>query len=171
MNHFFHVSVGDLLRQHERNGWIAEPQIRECLRTGALVPAGYLAGILKSSLADHKDTATEIILLDGFPRRIDQIEQVQEVIGLPYAVFFFNCSKEIAQHRVMHRSLPYREHDEDLFERRYAEFCHNNPAVIQYFRDKEILIEVDTSGSTPESYRLLLEALQSRGIVQGGTIG
>lgn len=104
-------------------------------------------------------------------------------IGVPYAVFFFNCPKEIARNRVTHRSLPHRGDDESLFERRYTEFCLNNPAVIEYYRERQLLIEVresrhrqgsadnlqiDTSGPTSVSYQRFLEALQSSGIVERG---
>lgn len=153
--------MGDLLRQQERDGKATDPQILDCLRAGTLVPVDLLAGLLEITLPDREDKSYEGVLLDGFPRHIDQIQAVQKVVrtfhraerdngadifqtGPPCAVFFFNCPKDIARHRVMYRLLPGRDQDETVFERRYAEFCLNNPGIVEYYQDKQLLIEVWT---------------------------
>lgn len=70
-----------MLRRHERCGWIEDTHVRQALRAAELVPAEFLAGFLKSSFADEKDTSSHTILLDGFPRRRDQIEPIQQVVS------------------------------------------------------------------------------------------
>ena len=77
---FCHLSVGDLLRQHDRDGLITDPRIQDCLRAGELVPVEFLSRLLKSSVPDREDESCNVILIDGFPRRLDQIHPVQKVV-------------------------------------------------------------------------------------------
>lgn len=64
--------------------------------------------------------------------------------GSPPAVLFFNCPGDIARQRVLHRLLPSRDQGGAVFESRYAEFCLNNPDIVKYFQDEQLLIEVRT---------------------------
>ena len=105
-----------------------------------------------------QEGANEPILLDGFPRQLDQIQPIEKVVGLchqiedesstdlfqtgtPCAVFYFNCPQGIARYRVAHRQLLGRDRDEAIFDRRYAEFCLKNPPIECYYRDLGLLKE------------------------------
>jgi adenylate kinase family enzyme len=80
MTTFRHLSVGDLLRQQDRDGLITDPRIQDCLRAGDLVPVEFLSRLLESSFLDRENESCNFILLDGFPRRLDQIHPVQKVV-------------------------------------------------------------------------------------------
>lgn len=74
--------MGDLLRRHKRHGLITDAHIRDCINDGTLVPAEYLAHVLQSFLAGQERDLSRVILLDGVPRRRDQIETIQTAVRM-----------------------------------------------------------------------------------------
>lgn len=86
VNTFRHLSVGDLLRQQARDGSITDPRIQDCLRAGELVPVEFLSRLLESSFPDREDESCNVVLLDGFPRRLDQIHPIQKVVRSLYGL-------------------------------------------------------------------------------------
>lgn len=68
---FSHLSVGDLLRQFTSLS-NANKNIVDCVHHGELVPVKALTPILKSHIDEEVESGRNIILLDGFPRRLDQ---------------------------------------------------------------------------------------------------
>jgi adenylate kinase family enzyme len=61
---------------------------------------------------------------------------------LPTFVLFFNCPQAISRERVLNRKVEGRNDTEQMFEKRYAEFAVENPAIVAYYRGKGQLIEV-----------------------------
>ncbi len=131
------------------------------------MPAQFLAEILELSLP-RREGADEVMLLDGFPRQLDQVQPIEKIVrsshpteiesstdlfqtGTPCAVFYFNCPQETARYRVTHRQLLGRDRDEALFDRRYAEFRLKNPAIESYYRDLGLLTEARTRIAHDES--------------------
>ncbi|KAL2256308.1 hypothetical protein VTK26DRAFT_1863 [Humicola hyalothermophila] len=159
---FTHISVGDLLRQliakHE-----ADDTIRDYVQRGEPLPMEWLWPILRARLDEC--TPGRPILLDGFPRRLDQAVQFEEACGEPSTVLFFTCPHEVAKKRVLERKLGRPGDTADIFERRYKEFRQLNPDVLDHYSSSKgsgKLVEVDTSGATESSYEKLLKALRQR---------
>jgi adenylate kinase family enzyme len=61
---------------------------------------------------------------------------------MPAFVLFFNCPSAISRERVLTRKVEGRNDTEEMFEKRYAEFITENPAIVEYYRGKGQLIEV-----------------------------
>ena len=73
---FSHLSVGDLLRQFTSLS-NANKNIVDCVHNGELVPVKALMPILKSHIDEEVESGRKIILLDGFPRQLDQAAPVE----------------------------------------------------------------------------------------------
>ena len=54
----------------------------------------------------------------------------------------FDCPQEIAEERVVTRRLNREGDDHETFRRRYKEFTELNPALLQYYGDKGIVVKV-----------------------------
>lgn len=63
-------------------------------------------------------------------------------IGPPELVLFFDCRKEVAEHRFLTRKIPGRDDSKELFDRRYREFTEVNPQVVAFYEIRGILIQV-----------------------------
>jgi len=70
-----HVSSGDLLRQHMKNGTQLGKEAKNFIDKGALVPDETMVNLISSELIK---LANEPWLLDGFPRTKAQAEALQK---------------------------------------------------------------------------------------------
>lgn len=73
-----HISVGDELRRLISEGKVDEMTV-DYVRRGEPLPVDKLLPVLEKAI---KEVGGEnAILLDGFPRRLNQIESVEEKVG------------------------------------------------------------------------------------------
>ena len=69
-NHFHHLSTGDVLRKHVREQTKIGKEAHNFIKSGALVPDQLMIRILEDEKCCVEDEKG--LLLDGFPRTIDQ---------------------------------------------------------------------------------------------------
>ncbi|PYI02591.1 P-loop containing nucleoside triphosphate hydrolase protein [Aspergillus sclerotiicarbonarius CBS 121057] len=159
---YHHLSVGDLLRFlcHLET---LRPDIVKKIQTNALVSIEDLVPILHNVIETLKLEGKERFLIDGVPRVIDQAVPVEEAIGSPDLVLFFNCPGKIAKERFLTRKISGRVDDGETFDKRYRQYVEENARIVEYYRNRGLLVEVDTSGDVDVSYGKLVEGLRGRG--------
>lgn len=156
---FSHLSVGDLLRSLTPLN--TETKVIDSVRRGELVPVVSLAPFLKDRIEKEKQKGQKTMLVDGFPRRLDQAAAIEAIIGKPILVLLFDCPESSAQARFLTRKLAGREADDDqTFRKRYNEFNQLNPQIVEHYKAEGSLVEIDTSGETEVSYQKLMQALK-----------
>ncbi|OAL46253.1 P-loop containing nucleoside triphosphate hydrolase protein [Pyrenochaeta sp. DS3sAY3a] len=157
---FGHVSLGDKLRRLPDRE--STKEMIRAVKDGELVPMEKLAPFLRILVKFERDQKRKLFFLDGFPRSLRQaIENENDV--KPDLVLLFDCDGDEAKTRFTTRQIPGREGDDStVFDRRYAEYCRNNPEIVEHYRSKGILVEVDTSKETHVSFGNLLDALTDR---------
>ncbi|KAK4158059.1 hypothetical protein C8A00DRAFT_39615 [Chaetomidium leptoderma] len=158
-NDFTHISVGDLLREN----FDEEPAITWHVEKGELLPMQYLLPCLKTAFRDSPSGCP--IIVDGFPRRADQVRAFEKAFGAPHLVLFFQCPRDLAKKRVISRNEGREGDNAEVFDKRYSEYLELNSAILDYYgstRGNGKLVEVNTSGETEVSYSKLLAALQAR---------
>ncbi len=74
-----HISTGDLLRAAVRDGTSLGSQITDIMRQGSLVPDDIVLQLISDYL-DASDS-TRGFLFDGFPRSLNQGEQLQRILA------------------------------------------------------------------------------------------
>ncbi|KAL7955796.1 P-loop containing nucleoside triphosphate hydrolase protein [Trichoderma compactum] len=151
---FKHLSIGDLLRQIVASP-NADDTVVEYVRRGELLTTEMLFPILEPHV-----NAGGVTILDGFPRCLDQAKAFEEQFQHPTAVLFFDCPREKAQIRVLHRKQGREGDNIETFRKRYAEFQELNPSLLAYYEQSGKLITIDTSGRSNSSYGKLLDALE-----------
>ncbi|PNS14671.1 Uridylate kinase isoform B [Sphaceloma murrayae] len=162
-NDFVHLSVGDLLRQASSAGSeVLDQTVVECVRKAELIPAKTLAKVLATHVGRGKENRQCRFIVDGFPRDIDQIKAVEDIIGKPKLVLFFDCPKAEANQRYLTRNIEGRDDTSDLFEKRYSEFEEKNGPIVEHYRKEGALIKIDTSGVSDVSFNQLNQALRQR---------
>lgn len=138
----------------------ADADIVNHVRSGDLIPVEALKRLLKDRINDKTQHGCRKVLVDGFPRRLDQAAAVEEQvsihmwlivcliandlqIGPPALVLFFHCPEEIAEQRFLTRNLLGRETDDrKTFRKRYQEFTKLNPVIVEAYQRRGILLEV-----------------------------
>ncbi|AEO67145.1 uncharacterized protein THITE_2046475, partial [Thermothielavioides terrestris NRRL 8126] len=135
---FTHISVGDLLREkaHDTN-------ISRYLENNELLPSQYLFPVLRDAFRNAAPGRP--IILDGFPRRHEQIGEFEEAFGEPRLVLFFQCPRQLAKERVLGRKEGRPGDTSEVFDKRYKEYLELNPPILDYYgsiRGKGTLVEV-----------------------------
>lgn len=164
---------------------LLEPHVREQIQKSELLSPRDLVPILKEGLREkgflllfdekesekakqkqkEKENKNPILLLDGFPRDISQLNpnlnlNLKGDFLQPDLVLFFDCPREIALQRYVSRGLPGRDVDGNVFEKRFGEFERLNGELVEEFEKRGILIRIDTSRDTETSYQRLLQVLR-----------
>ncbi|KAH8128851.1 adenylate kinase-domain-containing protein [Trichoderma asperelloides] len=131
---FKHLSIGDLLRQVVASP-DADKTVVEYVRRGELVTTSLLFQILKPHI-EQRGT----IILDGFPRRLDQAKEFETRFQLPVLVLFFDCPKDLAEKRVINRKQGREGDNVETFRKRHDEFLELNPPLVRHYEQMGKLI-------------------------------
>lgn len=178
------MSVGDYLRDICTKNSALSEKIQPYLTTETMIPNDLIKQIFNDDILPMvRAEKHPCIIVDGFPRTASQIPDWG--VGVPALVFFFDCSKEIAAKRVIERRRGGASPESlaAIFERRYAQHeaenhkivnhyatmewslpvSDDNPYTLETYRagmDKFILVKIDTSQATEESWKVLKQALK-----------
>ncbi|KAB8231210.1 P-loop containing nucleoside triphosphate hydrolase protein [Aspergillus alliaceus] len=153
-----HLSVGDLLRDLAKSGSLHEEAMSNIQRN-VLIHTNDLSRILASAKEDLRRAGKEKLLVDGVPRNLDQAGPVEEAIGPPDLVLFFDCPGEIAKQRFLTRRIPGRNDDGPTFDARYRHYVSQNAMIVDHYDSRGLLLKVDTGGDIDSSYAKLLQGL------------
>ncbi|RKP27191.1 adenylate kinase-domain-containing protein, partial [Syncephalis pseudoplumigaleata] len=97
-----HISVGDLLRNEVARGSDLGAEITEAMREGSMVSMLITKQLLMNAIAEVKDTSIGI-LLDGFPRELEQAREFEASIGYCSFLLNFDCPQELLTARLLKR--------------------------------------------------------------------
>ena len=76
----FHISTGDVLRDHIRRGTDLGNTANSYISKGKLIPDDLMVSILEQVLIDNAQAAADGVIFDGFPRTIPQAEALNEML-------------------------------------------------------------------------------------------
>ncbi|KAI9034897.1 P-loop containing nucleoside triphosphate hydrolase protein [Aspergillus affinis] len=158
---FHHLSIGDLLREQAASGSL-RPDLVRAIQNSVLLEIDDLVLILKHAIEELGRAGKRRLLIDGVPRSLDQTAHIESAVGLPDLVLFFDCPEDLAKQRVLTRNIPGRVGDVESFDARYKHYAEENEKIIQRYKEKGLLLTIDTSGDVESSYANLLQALRSR---------
>ncbi|MEM4848394.1 MAG: adenylate kinase [Ignisphaera sp.] len=166
-----HISTGDIFREEISKGTELGIKVKQFVEKGLLVPDEIVIEIIKQVL--QRPECKKGFILDGFPRTIKQAEALEQITTID-AVFLFEAPVEIIIERVSGRlicpncgaiynihwkppktpgicdvcghTLIRRKDDEpDVVRARYQIYKQTFEPVIEYYKRKNLLIEIDAS--------------------------
>jgi adenylate kinase len=163
-----HISTGELLRDHVARSTSFGTRVKPYLDRGDLIPDDLVLGLVQDRLINP--VVLEGFVLDGFPRTLDQ------ALGLTLsAVIHLRVSEAELVRRLLERGrLTGRSDDtEDTIRHRLALYRRSTDPLLDFYRDRQILVDVDGSGPIPEVTRLIRETLAAKGLapVNAGRAG
>jgi nucleoside-triphosphate--adenylate kinase len=82
---FHHVSTGDLLRQHVREGTSLGTEAKKYMDEGKLVPDELMIGLVMEEATPNLELGKSL-LLDGFPRTVVQAQALEEVVHVDLVI-------------------------------------------------------------------------------------
>jgi len=154
-----HVPSGELLREQVRRGTPLGAQAAGYLDRGELVPDALVLELLRPVLAEA--AAGGGYVLDGFPRNLAQAEQSSVPLD---AVVFLRVRTEELVRRLLHRARQQgRSDDNEEVIRRRLDLYHGETAPLaDYYRSRNLLVEVDGERPMDEVTDQIVAALSGR---------
>ena len=145
---YLHVSVGDLLRAEVASGSPTAELINSYIKDGKIVPSEITVGLLKQTI-DAACSST--VLVDGFPRALDQIDEFHRIVGVDCAfVLFFDCREDLLMARLIKRGETSGRADDNeaSIKKRFVTYREQSYPVIRKYDALGKVKRVDTSAGT-----------------------
>ena len=139
-----HIYPGGMLRKEVEKGSDIGKQVKSIIDKGQFVPNEIVLELIKKKV----EQSPKGYVLDGWPRYMQQVEDMQKAeIGYDCAVFL-NVSKEEIMRRLLARGRA--DDTEEIINDRIALYKKETGPVIEYLRDKPGFIEIKAEGE-PEA--------------------
>jgi adenylate kinase len=157
------ISTGDLFRANVSKGTPLGVAAKRFIDAGEYVPDEVTNWMVRNRI--EQPDAESGFLLDGYPRTLAQVEELDRMIALTghrldAAVALVVDEDEIVKRLLERAQLEGRGDDtEDVIRRRHEVYAERTAPLIKVYRDRGILVEVDGSGETDEVSRRILDAL------------
>ena len=154
------LTAGDEFRTMAGDGTPVGEKVKSEMNAGLLLPSWlpiYL--FLKHIFSIGGNTS---IIFDGFARMLPEAEVVTEAlswIGRSFSVVHLKVSDEEIKQRVSLRREIESRADDNVIDERLKVYRENTEPVIEFFRGKGVLIEVNGEGTREEIAENILKAL------------
>ncbi|KAF7892243.1 uncharacterized protein EAF01_010323 [Botrytis porri] len=165
--HIHHISIGDILRselQKPSSKWASI--IRANMAEGRTGPPEMSVSMLQEAIArrseDIEPGKEMVFLVDGFPRSLNPIALFESTICAPSLVLSLNCPLEILQERLLSRAKSSSRIDDgvEIMHKRFGQHVSATGPVIEHYRERGLLAEIDASRNVEEVHGDIWEAVK-----------
>ena len=158
------ISTGDIFRANVTQGTPLGKKAQEYMDAGEYVP-DEVTNLMVRARIDEPD-AEPGFLLDGYPRTLSQVEELDGMIRftghrLDAVVVLTVDADEIVERLLQRAQVEGRTDDtEDVVRRRQEVYAEQTEPLIEVYRDRDLLVEVDGMGEVDEVTERILSALE-----------
>jgi adenylate kinase len=162
------ISTGDIFRANVSQGTPLGVEAKRFMDAGEYVP-DELTNLMVRNRIDEPD-AVAGFLLDGYPRTVAQVEELDHMVEFTGhrldAVVALTVDEDAVVERLLRRAETDGRADdtEDVIRRRMQVYAEQTEPLIQVYRGRGILIEVDGMGEVDEVTERIFAALN--GVVE-----
>lgn len=180
-----HISTGDMLRAHMREGTPLGVEARSYVDAGKLVPDALIIAMMKERL--NEPDCQIGCLLDGFPRTVAQAESLGEIANIDM-VIYLQVDTDVLVKRISGRRVCAKcgmvshtsRYDKDICPKcgeklvirdddkpetvlnRIEVYNQNTEPLIGYYREKGLLTAVDAGGTPDEVFAAVRNLMEKR---------
>jgi adenylate kinase len=159
------VSTGDMLRAAVKAGTAVGRQANSYMIRGELVPDEVVIAVARERLG--QPDASKGFILDGFPRTAAQAEALDRIleeqgVSLERCVALCVDEDELVQRLLKRKEIEGRSDDDEATIRtRMRVYREKTQPLLDYYRRRGVLANVDGEGDVEEVAERLREALES----------
>ncbi|MBA4607985.1 adenylate kinase [Aeromicrobium sp. Marseille-Q0843] len=164
--HGAHVSTGDIFRENVAKETELGQAAKRYMDAGEYVPDEVTNAMVADRLA--QDDAREAFLLDGYPRTLDQVAKLDQILadlgsGLDGVIALTVVEDELIGRLLERAKVSGRSDDtEEVIRHRQEVYRNETAPLLAVYRDRGLLIEVDGMGTPEEVGARIAEALSTR---------
>lgn len=158
-----HYSTGDLLREEVASGSELGQLIDGFVSKGNLVPLQIVIDTIVSAI---KNCPNHTVLIDGFPRSIEQMMALDAILSKEHEVKLVNVieidvTEQVARDRVLGRARGADDNNE-VFDNRMRVYRDPLGEIQSFYRGKQLFHSVDGERTIEEIVGELEEFVKSR---------
>ncbi len=162
--HLTHLSTGDILRSEVARGTEIGLEVARIMAAGDLVPDGVIIRIVQGILRDPNVSSD--VLLDGFPRTLEQARALDEMLGREGHRVDFVIALEVPENalvdRILHRAAVEGRADDtrEAIAERMHEYHKLTEAVLDHYRRRGVpVVAVDGTGDIDQVFERIRRAV------------
>ncbi|MEI2810529.1 MAG: adenylate kinase [Nocardioides sp.] len=159
------ISTGDIFRANVSAGTPLGVEAKRYMDAGEYVPDSVTNSMVRDRIA--QEDAQPGFLLDGYPRTLDQVRELDEMIDatghrLDAVVSLVANEDELVQRLLARAQIEGRADDtEEVIRRRQEVYTEQTAPLIDVYRQRGLLVEVDGMGEVAEVTERVAAALGS----------
>ena len=164
------ISTGDMLRAAVATGSEVGRKATSYMEAGKLVPDEVVIGVAEQRLA--RPDARQGFILDGFPRTVAQAEALDRMlpklgVALERCVALAVDEEQLVERLLRRAEIEGRSDDnESAIRERMHEYEQKTKPLIEYYRGRGVLREVEGVGTLDEVARRIEQALDGAEIAR-----
>ena len=157
------ISTGDIFRANVSQGTPLGVEAKRYMDAGEYVP-DEVTNLMVRNRIDEDDAAPGF-LLDGYPRTLAQVTELDKMIEftghrLDAVVVLTVDSEELVQRLLQRAQTDGRADDtEDVIRRRQEIYSEQTEPLIEVYRERDLLVEVDGMGEVDDVTSRVFAAL------------
>jgi adenylate kinase len=157
------ISTGDIFRANVTRGTELGKKAQEYMDAGEYVP-DEVTNLMVRARIDEPDAAPGF-LLDGYPRTLAQVEELDGMVAFTGhrldAVVVLTVEADELVDRLLQRAQSESRADdtEDVIRRRQEVYAEQTEPLIDVYRRRGIVFEIDGMGEVEEVTKRIFEAL------------
>jgi adenylate kinase len=163
------IATGDIFRANIANQTDLGKQVSAIIKAGEYVPDSLTNDLVASRL--REEDCSEGFLLDGYPRTVDQLRFLDELLEAEGTALDAVIQLVADQDQIVSRLLK-RAHEEgrsddtpETIRHRQELYLRETAPLIAVYSDRGLVVEVDALGDVDEVAGRITAALTARGIV------
>ncbi len=159
------ISTGDIFRANVSRGTPLGVEAKKYMDSGEYVP-DEVTNLMVRDRIDQAD-AEPGFLLDGYPRTVAQVEELDGMVAFTGhrldAVVVLSVDAEAIVARLLQRATTEGRADdtEDVIRRRQEVYAEQTAPLIEVYRDRGLLVEVDGLGEVTDITSRIFAALDA----------
>jgi adenylate kinase len=156
---FTPLASGELLRAARAEGTELGRRAAEYMDRGDLVPDDLIVGIVLDALGAAGDTP---VLLDGFPRNVEQAEALTKNGRELSAAILIDVPDDVVEQRILGRGEGRSDDNPETIRERLRVYHDSTEPLTSYYERRGLLRTVDGSGDPDAVYERVRRSAQQR---------
>jgi adenylate kinase len=163
------ISTGDIFRENVRNETPLGLEAKAFMDRGEYVPDSLTNALVRDRL--NQPDAVDGFLLDGYPRTIDQVEELDDILDesdkkLDVVVQLTADSEELLR-RLSGRAEEQGRSDDtpEVIKRRLGVYEEQTAPLIDIYASRSLVAKVNGLGEIADVTTRIIEVLDARGLV------
>ena len=162
-NNITHYSTGDMFRAEVASGSQRGQIIETYISAGNIVPIDIA---IETILGAIKNAPTDVIIIDGYPRSLEQMTELDKYLTNENEVTLVNCievevSEQVARDRVLGRARGSDDNVE-VFNNRMKVYAEPLAQIQEFYTKKDLLKKINGERTIEKIVTEMDEYIQSK---------